>query len=198
MSNPQHPYGQHGPYGQQPYGAQPYYGQTPYGAQPPQMGGPFVPPSLASPPASIRRARWAMWVGAFLTMLYTPAAGVDMRVVDPTEWEDLAREVGDASTSEGLFIAFMAIGILCSALMALVWVLIAHFTTKGAEWARITGTVLFVLWAVLFLCGLLAATIGLALVVNVLLVLAGAAAVVFLWLPDSSAWFRQRGLIGFR
>lgn len=171
MSYPQHPYGQFGPY---------------------------VPPPMTRPPASIRWARWAMWAGAVLTMLYTPAAGVDMRLIDPTEWGELAREVGDSSMSEGLFIGIMVIASLISALMALVWVLLAHFTKKGAEWARITGTVLFVLWAVLFLCGLFAATIGLTLVVNVLLVLAGAAAVVFLWLPDSSAWFRQRGMTGLR
>lgn len=194
MSYPQHPYGQQpqggqNPYGQQPYGVQPQYGQVPYGAQPP-MGGPPMPPPMTSPPPSIVRAKWAMWFGAFLTMLYTPASGFDMRVVDPGEWDEAAEGL-DGSTSEGIFLFAMGIGVVVSILFAALWVLIAHFSVKGQEWARITGTVLFAVWVVLFLCGLIAATIGLGLVVNILLVLTGAAATVFLWLPDSSAWFRQ-------
>ena len=154
------------------------------------MGGAPGQQPMTSPPASIVRAKWAMWVGAFLTMLYTPASGLDMRLVDPGEWDEVASEFSD-STADGIFLFMMGIGIVISILFALLWVLIAHFSVKGQAWARITGTILFAVWVVLFLCGLLAATIGFALVVNVLMVLAGAAATTFLWLPDSSAWFRQ-------
>lgn len=195
MSYPQHPYGQQPqggqpPYGaQQPYGVQPQYAQAPYGAQPP-MGGAPTPPPMTSPPPSMVRAKWAMWTGAFLTMLYTPAGAVDMRLLGTGEWEDLATEFSD-STAEGIFLLAMGIGVLFSILFAALWVLIAHFSVKGQEWARITGSILFALWVVLFLCGLLGATLGLTLLVNTLLVLAGLAATVFLWLPDSCAWFRQ-------
>lgn len=182
MSYPQYPYGQ------QPYGQQPGY--PPMGGQPPHPGGPPGPPPMTSAPSTIRSAKWVMWVGAVLMMLYTPAAALDMRVLDSAEWEDVATEVSD-STADGIFLFVMGIGVLVSLVFALLWVLIAHYSAKGAEWARITGTILFGLWVLGFLCGLLSATIGFALLVNVLLVLVGAVATLLLWLPDSSAWFRQ-------
>ena len=130
-----------------------------------------------------------MWLGAALTMLYTPASLVDMLVVDPDEWADTSADFGSGSST--LLVLGALFGVLFSVLFAALWVLIARACTRGQEWARITGSVLFALWVLTFLCGLVAATLGLALVVNVLLVLAGAAAVLFLWLPDSNAWFRQ-------
>lgn len=215
MSYPQDPYGQQG--GQSPYGGQPPYGapppyraQPPYGAQPPgeqpygvqpqylqaplgspsPAGGPPAPPPMTEPPQTIVWARRSMWAGAALTMLYTPAAGVDMRLLHPGEWDSFAAGMSD-STAAGVFIILMVIGLAFSMLFAAIWVLIARGATRGQEWARIVGSTLFVLWLLVFCCGLLGPTLGFALVINTLLALVGLAATLFLWLPDSSKWFDQ-------
>ena len=111
----QEPYGQPqggppyaGPPQEQPYGVQPQYVQQPYGAQPPQPAGPPMPPPMTEPPQTMVWARWAMWLGAALTMLYTPAGVLDVLVIDRSEWDQVATEISDsgATTIVILFAVF--------------------------------------------------------------------------------------------
>lgn len=72
----------------------------------------------------------------------------------------------------------------------LLWVLMAWLNGKGKGWARIVATVLFVLFVLSFLASFAQATATMTLVVNVLVLIAGAAATFFLWQKDSTAWFQ--------
>lgn len=193
----QEPYGQPqggppyaGPPQEQPYGVQPQYVQQPYGAQPPPPSGPPMPPPMTEPPQTMVWARWAMWLGAALTMLYTPAGVLDVLVIDRSEWDQVATEISDSGATT-IVILFAVFGFLLSALFAALWVLIARACTRGQEWARITAPILWVLWFFTYLCGFIDLAVGVVLIVNTLIVLTGVAAVLFLFLPDSSAWFRQ-------
>ncbi len=183
------PYGVQPQYVQPPYGAQPQYG-PPYGTPPPPLGGAPTPPPMTEPPQTMVLAKWAMWIGAFLTMLYSPAALLDMLVIDTSDWDQAGAEISD-SGQDVLLVMSALFGFLFSIAFAALWVLIARACTRAQEWARITASILWGLWFITYLCGFIEPTIGAVLVVNTLIVLTGAAALLCLWLPDSSTWFRQ-------
>jgi hypothetical protein len=72
----------------------------------------------------------------------------------------------------------------------LLWLVMAWATGKGMAWARIVSTVLFAFWTI-GLIPLFAQPVTIAgAVFNVLIWLIGLGAVILLWRPESSAYFK--------
>lgn len=149
-------------------------------------------PAMASAPPSIVRAKYAMWAGAVLHLLTILTSFVGM---DDTraQIEESMTEQGVAYTDSTIDAAMtlgLVFGVGLGVIGVILWVLMAWLTGKGKGWARITATVLFALFVISFLFTLMQPTMPLALVVNALVLIAGAAATFFLWQKDSTAWFR--------
>lgn len=74
------------------------------------------------------------------------------------------------------------------------WVLMARTVQQGRNWARITSSVLFILWSYVTFLSIGGVTAGAAVFVEVIAMLAiwavGLVALVLLWRPESSAYFR--------
>lgn len=76
------------------------------------------------------------------------------------------------------------------------WVLMARKNQSGRNWARITSSVLFVLWSYQTYVAIGTMALAPVLIVNVVFILAiwviGLAALFLLWRQDSTAFFRTR------
>lgn len=147
---------------------------------------------MTTAPPSIVRAKYAMWAGAVLhliTIFTSFLATDDMRA----QVEESLTDEGIAYT-EGTIDAAMALGMVVTVGMGVIgvvlWLLMAWLNGKGKGWARIVATVLFALFVISFLFSFAQPAPAVTVVVNVLVLLAGAAATFFLWQKDSTAWFR--------
>ena len=140
------------------------------------------------PPASLLRAVKVMYAGAILgpihTVLYVITPGATKRAIEAKHpfWPaSLVSTTAGIAVIGGAVIALMA---------AVLYVWIARSCRSGKNWARVTGTVLFV-FAVL----LAAYNFGpgvettLSMIFNCAGVLIGLAAVVLLWQRSSSTYF---------
>lgn len=149
-------------------------------------------PVMTTAPPSIVRAKYAMWAGAVLQLVTILTSFVGM--------DDMRAQVMEALDQQGVpytestIDAAVALGVGFSVFLgvvgAILWVLMAWLNGKGKGWARIVATVLFALFVISFLFSFAQATSAVTMIVNVLVLLAGAAAVFFLWQKDSTAWFR--------
>jgi hypothetical protein len=89
----------------------------------------------------------------------------------------------------------IALAVISGVLGVALWLWMSRANGQGRNWARIVSTVLFGL-ATLDLFGVLSQPkTVLGLVFPVLTWLIGAGAVFFLWRPESSAFFKPRGLV---
>jgi hypothetical protein len=187
-------HGQQPDYGQPAYG-QPDYGQQAYGPPYGQGGHPGDPYGAGQParpaemPASVATAVKLMWAGIGLTVLSTLLTFVLLDSIVDRALEDagVAGEVDTdlvraSAVAGGIFGLVIGVGIA---------LLLLTFVKKGANWARITYTVL----------GGLSLLFGLIGLVNqppllLLLSLAGlaltAATIFFLWKKESNPWFAKR------
>lgn len=166
-----------------------------YEAAPQHHEGPPVP---QSPPKSIDIAKKLMWAGgivSLLSLLTVPFLTDEMR----TQAEESLRQSGveyDQSVVDASVALGIATGVVISLVGVLLWFLMAHLNAKGKSWARIVATVLFAVSVVSFLCSFMQPNALVTIVLNLVLVAIGAAAVFFLWRKDSAAWFdahRARG-----
>jgi uncharacterized membrane protein len=155
--------------------------QYPNAAQVPELQRP-------DPPASLLRAVKVMYAGAILgpihTVIYVITAGATKRAIEAKHPYWSASLV---STATGIAVIGGAIVVLIAAALYL-W--IARSCRSGKNWARVTGTVLFV-FAVLLMAYNLGP--GVETTVNMIFnsagILIGLVAVVLLWQPRTSAWF---------
>ncbi len=179
--------------GQQPAyppapGSQPGYAAAPGYQDPPQVGA----PAPTSAPASIVRAKYAMWAGAVLQVLSILAGFFlidDMR----TAVEDAMSEAGTAIDPAAVDLAVTA-GLVMSVVIGLIgtalWLVTAWLAGRGKGWARIMATVLFVLYVLSFLVNLTQPQPMLSTIVAVVMLIVGAVALFFLWQKPSTAWFQ--------
>ncbi|MFD1213857.1 hypothetical protein ACFQ36_17615 [Arthrobacter sp. GCM10027362] len=197
-------YGQNPPqYGQQApqYGQQaPQYGQNPpqYGYQKPvpgQYGYPSSQPQYAAtkpmPPREVMIAFWLILAAAVLNIVNSfVLAGMATQLVneawnDPGFQAQLREAAGGqdiSSITPEMISGTMGAGLVVGALIAAVLYLLVAFNVKaGRNWARILGTVFAVL-------SLFLLTLGIPGVITFLL---GVAAIVLLFLPVSSAYFKE-------
>lgn len=167
---------------------QPAY-QGGYQAAPQFQPGPSVP---TSPPKSVQFAKYAMWAGALVQLLALPLLFVTMDTMRTTVEEELAAsgQAVDPSVVDAAVIGGLVFGGVMIVLGVILWLLIAFFTGRGKGWARIVGTILFVIYALSMVSTILQPTPAVNIVMNVLTLVIGAVATFFLWQKDSTAWFR--------
>ena len=130
-----------------------------------------------------------MWAGAALTLLTMPLAFV-MR----DEIRDIVAEDQPSLTESELDLAvtFGLVGAVVAGVIGIVlWTVNAVYCSRGASWSRILGTVLFGISVVTLPFSLTQPASGLNRVIQVLSLLISIGAVVALWLPDSSRFFRD-------
>ena len=140
-------------------------------------------------PASVRNAVTAMYAGAAASLL---GIVVDVLTVNATKTAIEKRSPAltasqVTSTQHALVAGFIAGGVIA----AVVWIFLALACRRGHGWARITGTALFGLATLDTIVGLTAPLATPVKLWGVLIWLAGLVAVVFLWRPSSTAFFRQ-------
>ncbi len=94
-----------------------------------------------------------------------------------------------AHTVSTLTNAGVIIGLVISLIGAALFIWIARSSKSGKNWARITGTVLFVLSVLIMVYNFLTVETTVTGILNLLISLIGLAAVTLLWLPRSNAFF---------
>lgn len=183
---------------QQPYPQQPYPQQQPYQAGP--GAGPSGPPGGRSledvrrdKPPVVKRLVQLMWVGAVITVLIgaygllsvgSVVAGTTSQVE-----QDLQGSGLDASSFTDV-VGPLAVAsvVVTTVVSAALWALFAWLLSRGQ--GRVAGTVLGVINGVGTLAGLFF-TVGIVDLLLQLLTLAViVAALVLLWRPATTAWFR--------
>lgn len=84
-------------------------------------------------------------------------------------------------------------GVVIEAVIAIgLWIWMARANAAGHNYARITGTVLFVVYTLFLLIDLRRPSVGVGLVFAALVWLAGLGAVIMLWRRESSEYFTPR------
>ena len=188
-------YGQQ-PHGQPSYGEQspPSYGQAPYGQSPYGAAGQGQQAVMTEPPKSVKTAVNLIWARIALTLV---SILVTFVMLDTLVEEALASQPTvegiDAADLESFTrsfaIATMVVSLLISVGLA---VLLLMFIKRGANWARIVFTVLTALGLLFGLFSFTQPQPGILVVINVVYMALGVAALWFLWQKDSNAWFARR------
>lgn len=149
-------------------------------------------PVMTSAPPSIVRAKYAMWAGAALQLLGLIPLFLmqdDLRALIKEQMVASGQALDPSVVDAGIALA-MVVGVVQALIGVALWLFIAYFTGKGKEWARIVGTVLFVIFVLLTLFSFVQPTLGLAMVLSLITLVVAAAATFFLWQKDSTAWFK--------
>jgi hypothetical protein len=148
-------------------------------------------PQIQRPPApaSVRNAARAMYAGAAASLL---GIAVDLLTLNSTraaiERRSPAASASQVSAMQHTLIA----GIVAEGLAAaVIWTVLARFCLRGSSRARIRGTLLFGLATVRIIVGLTAPVADAVKGWAVVVWLAGLVAVVLLWRPSSTAFFRK-------
>lgn len=191
-------------YGQPDYGQQPAYGQPSYGEQPAQSGYGEAPygqpgygqqPAMTEPPKSVKMAVNLIWARIALSVLTTllTFTMLDTLVDDALERQS---DIDGVNADEvETFARAMAIvfGVAALVIGVGIAILLLVFIKKGANWARITFTVLTGLGLLLGLFNLTQGQPAILMILAVVYMALGVGALWFLWQKDSNAWFAQRG-----
>jgi hypothetical protein len=165
--------------------------ESPVSRYPTYPGGTTLPSD--QPPPSLRTAVNCMWAGAAISALagIVNLALVHQALARGSSFFGMPAQTGVLSSR-----AYSA-GIVSSMVIDIaLWVWMAMANPAGHAWARITGTVFFAI-ATVGLLALIGPALPISKVFSFLNWCAGLAAVIYLWRPDSSAFFhRSRGLPG--
>jgi hypothetical protein len=141
-------------------------------------------------PQSMQRASWFMFAGAAATAVW----GIFLVIVTAVNNEQLST-TGGTKASSGQILGGVIYDILVTVILVAAWVLMTRMNQRGRNWARITSSVLFLLWSfetyltVGSLDGSVLVIVNAAIVIVIWL--AGFAALFSLWRPDSSDYFRS-------
>ena len=156
---------------------QPYPGQT-------QMPEVQRPPA----PAPVRNAVKAMYVGAVTSILGIVidviTVGATKSAIEKRSPNLTASQVN--SSQHVLVIGFIVAGLIGAA----IWIFLARSCLSGKNWARITGTVLFVIATVDTFVGLSSPIAATARIWGIVVWLVGLTVIVFLWQRASTAFFK--------
>ena len=158
----------------------------------PSTGKP-VEPERPAPPPSVLNAVKLMYAGAAVSTVSLVISLVDISGTKAAIRK--ARPSLTAAQVNQLNTFIIALAVISGVLGVALWLWMSRANSQGRGWARILSTVLFGL-ATLDLFGVLSQPkTVLGLVFPVLTWLIGAGAVFFLWRPESSAFFKPRGLV---
>jgi hypothetical protein len=158
----------------------------------PSTGKP-VEPERPAPPPSVLNAVKLMYAGAAVSTVSLVISLVNISGTKAAIRK--ARPSLTAAQVNQLNTFIIALAVISGVLGVALWLWMSRANGQGRNWARIVSTVLFGL-ATLDLFGVLSQPkTVLGLVFPVLTWLIGAGAVFFLWRPESSAFFKPRGLV---
>ncbi len=135
-----------------------------------------------------------MWAGAVVSVL----GGVTGFLLQDEIREEvdrrIARQGGDTGGLDpDIFVAIgVAAGVISALIGATLWIVHAVFTGRGRPWARVSGTLLFAIGALLFLAGLAQPAPALSRGAGLLQQLVGLIAVVLIWRGPSGSFFDDR------
>ena len=161
--------------------------------QPYPSAGKPVEPERPAPPPSVLNAVKLMYAGAAVSTVSLVISLVDISGTKAAI--EKARPSLTAAQVNQLNTFIIALAVISGVLGVALWLWMSRANGQGRNWARIVSTVLFGL-ATLDLFGVLSQPkTVLGLVFPVLTWLIGAGAVFFLWRPESSAFFKPRGLV---
>jgi hypothetical protein len=158
----------------------------------PSTGKP-VEPERPAPPPPVLNAVKLMYAGAAVSTVSLVISLIDISGTKAAIVK--ARPSLTAAQVNQLNTFIIALAVISGVLGVALWLWMSRANSQGRGWARILSTVLFGL-ATLDLFGVLSQPkTVLGLVFPVLTWLIGAGAVFFLWRPESSAFFKPRGLV---
>ena len=157
------------------------YQPYPTSSQMPELGRPSVP-------AQVKYAVTAMYVGAAATV-----AGIVIEILTVNATKTAIEKKSPHLTASQLNSTEHAliIGSIVSGLIAVAaWLVIARACKNGANWARVTGTVLFVLATIDTAGSAISPVAGLVKAWWPVIWLAGLATVILLWQRPSTDFFK--------
>lgn len=166
----------------------PQYPQYPGGATPEGYAA-TQPPERGPRPAGVSLAVKLIWAGIAVSLA---AAAITFVVLDDVIDQAL-QQSGAQEVPEGAIRATVIGGVVISLVIGVgLNVLLAIFIAKGANWARVTYTVLAALGIVFGLSGLASGSSAGPVVLTVLSLvglLISVTVLVLLWKKDAAAWF---------
>ncbi|MFE4543939.1 hypothetical protein [Arthrobacter sp. NPDC056727] len=177
------------PYGQPPYGQSPY-GQSPYGQYPSEQ---TQAASQGVRPPQVDLAFWLIIAAGVLSGLSALVLAFTGRDTFMAMMEEEAARQGQALPpgSTEMLQSTVVAGSIIGAIVTLgLYALVAFPVRKGKNWARILGTV----FAAISLFGLFGGSFALGPVygiIQILVILLGAAGIVLLYLPANSPYFQK-------
>ena len=157
------------------------YQPYPTSSQRPELGKPSVP-------AQVKHAVTVMYVGAAATV-----AGIVIEILTVNGTKTAIEKKSPHLTASQLNTTGHAliIGSIVSGLIAVAaWLILARACRNGSNWARITGTVLFVLATIDTIGGAISPVAGPVKAWWPVIWLAGLVAVILLWRPASTDFFK--------
>ena len=183
---PQAPgYGQQQPYGQQPYGQSPY---AQYPSEQPQATGTSGIPKQVDLAFKLIVAAGILSAVSSLVLAFTGGEYFLQMMEQQAQSQGQELPAGSAEAMSGI----MMIGSIIGAVISLgLYALVAFPVRKGKNWARILGTV----FAAISVLGLFGGVFSLGPVYGILqivVILLGAAGIVLLYLPANSPYFQKR------
>ncbi len=149
-------------------------------------------PYVRRPPApqSVQAAVTFMYAGAALSLVGIAVSLATVsrikRIFEQGSAPFSPSQVNDLVSAVVVFL--VVVGLIGAAL----WLFVAWFCLRGKNWARITGTVLFALDTLDSLGSFGFAKFSPANLLGLLGWLVGLCAVIYLWRPDSTAFFRSQ------
>ncbi len=151
---------------------------------------PYAPWSMTKPP-SVLIAQVAMCAAAALTIVAGPLSLL-------FAWDDVRRNLEQSLAEDGnpdMVGPALAMGVVlvvgAATVVAGLWLVMAFFTGRGAEWSRILGSALFVLYALFSSCWLISVADPVPLIGNLVTMVCAVTAVVCIWLPSATTWYRR-------
>ena len=160
--------------------------------QPYPTSGQTPEPQQQRPPAptSVQTAVKLMYAGAALSLIELI---VSLATVASLKSAILKKFPNYTSSQVHSAEVAIVAGVVIEAVIAIgLWLWMARASGAGRNYARITGTVLFVVYTLFLLLDLRRPSVGIGLIFAVLVWLAGLGAVVMLWRKDSSEYFTPR------
>lgn len=155
---------------------------------------PFLTPSAA--PAAVRRAARFMFAGSVGSLAWGIYALVVNVTLKNSYFGSLAgKEKLTKAQFDKDFVVLIAIDILFALVGAVLWAWMARLCQGGRNAARIASTVLFLIWTYYTyqtISGLGAWVVLGVLVIDLVIWGFGAAALYYLWRPESTAFFKRQ------
>ncbi|MFE3190697.1 hypothetical protein ACFXHA_16920 [Nocardia sp. NPDC059240] len=166
-----------GPYNYEPFGAGAGYPGGPVPGRPPR-------------PQTVDYAFYLMLAGAAMTLV-----ALLYGLTQISRMREKAVEASHANLTDSQIDMIVTVTIITTIVFSVIsiglWIWMAFMNRAGRNWARITGTVFFGLYTLSELFSVIAAKAGaISNVISIVTWLVALAAVILLWIKQSSAYFR--------